>query len=406
MSLLGDVEKYVKNLFTEQDDKIFIYHNIDHTRDVVEAADLLAEKSGLNKEETELVKIAAWFHDIGYPVDYENHEDKSKDIASIFLTSKGVSEEKISIITSCIEATRIPQNPKNILEKVLCDADMYHLSQDDFCEKSVLLRLEQNNLRGTKTGKTAFMRESMRFLEKPYFTDYASENLMPGKKYNQQTITQKIKGHKTKKKLKAKSTSENIAIEDLKKRNEQLKNKLRGRQLPFRGVESMFRLTARNQINLSSIADNKSNILITVNSLIISVVITLLARKYYELPHLIIPASIFLLTCLITMIFAILSTRPNISKGRFTEEDIKKKNVNLLFFGNFYNMELEQYEWAVMEMMKDDKHLYGVMIKDQYYLGKVLAKKYKLLRTAYTIFMFGFIFTIIAFAVAMISFAG
>jgi hypothetical protein len=97
------------------------------------------------------------------------------------------------------------------------------------------------------------------------------------------------------------------------------------------------------------------------------------------------------------MVFAILATRPNVLQGKFNEDDIKKKRTNLLFFGNFHSMDIENYEWAMKEMMKDGDYLYGSMIKDIYYLGKVLGKKYKYLRISYNIFMFGFIVAIVAF---------
>jgi nitrate reductase gamma subunit len=105
----------------------------------------------------------------------------------------------------------------------------------------------------------------------------------------------------------------------------------------------------------------------------------------------------------VTIVFAILSTRPNISSGRFNKEDIKQNKVNLLFFGNFYNMELDDYEWAIGELMKNEDNLYSTMIKDQYFLGKVLAKKYKLLRIAYNVFMFGIIISVLAFMLAFIN---
>jgi len=170
-----------------------------------------------------------------------------------------------------------------------------------------------------------------------------------------------------------------------------------------RGVESMFRVTARNQISLSAIADNKSNILITVNTLILSIALTVLISRFEEVPNIILPTLIFITFSLITIIFAILSTRPNISSGRFTKEDITSKNVNLLFFGNFYDMKIEEYEWAIEEMIMDDEYLYSTMIKDQYALGKVLAKKYKLLRIAYNIFMFGIIISVASFILAFLN---
>ena len=82
----------------------------------------------------------------------------------------------------------------------------------------------------------------------------------------------------------------------------------------------------------------------------------------------------------------------------------KTKKTNLLFFGNFHGMSVEDYEWSMKQMMKDADYLYGSLIKDIYYLGKVLGKKYKFLRIAYNIFMFGFVLAILSFiAVFMMS---
>jgi hypothetical protein len=170
-----------------------------------------------------------------------------------------------------------------------------------------------------------------------------------------------------------------------------------------RGVESMFRLTASNQINLSSIADNKSNILISVNAIMISITMTVLVTRFEELPNIILPTIIFLISCLSTISLAIFSTRPNTSRGTFNMEDIKYNRVNLLFFGNFYNMKLDEYEWAIEELMRNDKNLYATMIKDQFALGGVLAIKYKLLRMAYNVFMVGIIISVIAFVLAFIN---
>jgi len=128
-----------------------------------------------------------------------------------------------------------------------------------------------------------------------------------------------------------------------------------------------------------------------------------LVSRFEEVPSIIIPTIIFILFSLITIVFAILSTRPNISSGTFTKEDIRQNKVNLLFFGNFYNMELDDYEWAIEELMKNDENLYSTMIKDQYFLGKVLARKYKLLRIAYSIFMFGIIISVLSFVLAFVN---
>src|SRR6478609_1339450 len=100
----------------------------------------------------------------------------------------------------------------------------------------------------------------------------------------------------------------------------------------------MFRVSSSNHQRLSDMADNKSQIMITVNSIILSAVISLLLRKLDDTSYLMIPTFMLLGTSLATIIFAILATRPSIPDGRFTKTDVESKKVNLLFFGNFYRM--------------------------------------------------------------------
>ncbi|MEM9895486.1 MAG: Pycsar system effector family protein, partial [Bacteroidota bacterium] len=173
---------------------------------------------------------------------------------------------------------------------------------------------------------------------------------------------------------------------------------------PTRGIETMFRTTSKNHMDLSSIADNKANIMISINSIILSVMVSVLIRKLEEYPHFTIPALCLTLVCLATIVTSILATRPNVTKGKFEKSDIEQKKANLLFFGNFHKMSLKDYQWAMSEMLKDADYLYGSMIKDIYFLGAVLGKKYQLLRLSYTIFMFGFVVSIIGFIVAELFF--
>jgi hypothetical protein len=150
-------------------------------------------------------------------------------------------------------------------------------------------------------------------------------------------------------------------------------------------------------------ADSKSHILISVSSIIISVILSFLIARLAYYPQYIIPTIILVVACLATVTFAILSTRPSVSKGQFTEEDIRNKKTNLLFFGNFHRMQLEDYQWGMNQMIKDKEYLYDTMTMDIYYLGVVLAKKYKYLRIAYTIFMWGLIIAVIAFGIAALT---
>jgi hypothetical protein len=111
---------------------------------------------------------------------------------------------------------------------------------------------------------------------------------------------------------------------------------------------------------------------------------------------------VFLAVSVTTIVLSILSTRPKVSSGYFTRDDVLNKRINLMFFGNFYKTKVEDYEWGMKKMMNDPEYLYGTMIRDMHQLGKVLARKYKLIGAAYLVFMYGIIATIIAFVIAFL----
>ena len=169
---------------------------------------------------------------------------------------------------------------------------------------------------------------------------------------------------------------------------------------PERGIQTFYRTALRNHIKLSDIADTKANILLSVNAIIISLVLSNLLSKLDTNPFLIVPSAVFVLSSTVTMVLAVIATRPNVTRGEFTDEDVKNKDVNLTFFGNFHKMELSKYQWAINELLKDRDYVYSSLTKDLYFLGKVLDRKYRILRWTYTIFVVGIIISIISFAVS------
>ncbi|MCF8231413.1 MAG: DUF5706 domain-containing protein [Bacteroidales bacterium] len=392
MNLLKEAERYVTRLYQNEIPSSFEYHDLQHTLQVVHYSRVIGEEEKLSEEQMEALLLAAWFHDSGFARDKFNHEVHSVEIAREFLKDY-LSEEKINAIAEAILSTRLPQYPQNQIARILCDADTYHLSlEEEFLIQSEKLKNEWRNAYNMEVEDRTFWDQTAFFINlHQYFTNYGKTILQPGKEYNQWQVREKIKTLEKDQKKREKKLEKDV---------DKLEKKLEKLKMPSRGIESMFRLTARNQINLSAIADNKANILISVNAIIISIVVTMLVRKFSEYPNIVLPSIVFLLTSLATVIFGILSTRPNVKGGRFTKEDVKQKKVNLLFFGNFYNMAYEDYEEAVKEMMKDYDGLYGNMIMDQYYLGRVLGKKYRLLRVAYTVFMFGFSISVITFIIS------
>ncbi len=398
---LNQVRDYVRNYFRENSPPENVYHNLTHTSEVVDAVKEIAKAEGINDDDLELILIAAWFHDLGYVKTCNGHEDISIEYAKNFLNDKNYPAKKIQKITSLIDATRIPHNPKNKLEEILCDADLCHLGTKNTEQKGDLFRLEMEK-RGDKVATDEeWLKISRDFMNQHrFFTNYAIE------KFGVQKNINLIKIEKQLKKLKKKHKDSILKEEKIKIDKQKIENKKKLDKGAGRSIETMFRNTMRTHVNFSSMADTKANIMISVNTLILTILVTIMLRKLDTNPHLIIPTAMLTLTSLITLVYAILVTRPKVTEGTFTADDIKNKKANLLFFGNFYNMNLKDFTWGMNQMITDQEYLYENMIKDFYYLGQVLGIKYKKLRICYTLFMYGVIISVIAFAIAFIMFPG
>jgi len=388
MNLIQQSEEFVSKLLKDKLSNLYSYHNFNHTQSVVNATKELCDKEKVSTAERELLIVAAWFHDTGYIIGFENHENESVKIASEFLKDKNQSEKFIIGVSKLISATAKEYVPQNQLEKIIKDADYIHIISDEYVSTCELLRLELKNTGIVSFSNLEWATENFDFLlnKHRFYTDYAQKKWQPLKEKNLIRIQKKINKQESKKAA---------AFEDEGKKKEKLEK-------TERGVDTLFRVTLGNHTRLSGIADSKANILLSVNAIIISIALSSIIPKL-DSPknaHLVIPTFVMLMSSVVTIIFAILSTRPKVTSGIFSRQDVEDKNVNLMFFGNFYKMPLQEYEWAMNEMMKDRDYLYSTMIKDLYYLGLVLQRKYKLLRIAYNFFMIGIIITVIAFVIA------
>lgn len=392
-ALIKSTRAYAESILEKKMPSHMCYHDIQHTRDVVSASYEIAKALNLSEEQIETILLGAWLHDTGYQNGRsDHHEDESINIAREFLTRENVDPARIDKVVGVIEATKMPQKPTNIIEEVICDADLYHLASDQYFEKSEQLKTEMSKTKGLDLDDIGWLEMNVEFFSQHnFFTSYGQEVLQPKKRENLKKIKSKLKELKSDKKY----------VKNLEKEVKKLRGKFgEESQKPTRGIETMFRITSKNHLTLSGMADNKANIMISINSIILSILMTVLTRKFDDFPNLIIPSLILTVTSLLTIVFAVLATRPNVSSGKFTSDDILNKRTNLLFFGNFHSMDLGDYEWGMKEMMKDRDYLYSSLIRDIYFLGIVLGKKYKLLRISYTVFMYGFVVAIISFLIA------
>jgi predicted metal-dependent HD superfamily phosphohydrolase len=401
--LLPEAQSFVNDLFQNKVSKSIRFHNIQHTLDVVTACMKMAEFYQLDEQDRLVLYLAAWFHDTGYSNGKANdHETVSIQLATDFLQQHGADPTLVQKVTSCIEATRLPQSPKNHIEQILCDADLFHLGTDEFKEKGRLLREEFKTFSKIDISKKDWRKQNVSFLEAhQYFTSYAKEKLQPAKEKHLLELQEKLseKG-KPPKKDKDKGMAA-IALDKYKAAAD-LKKKKDNDAKTERGISTVFRIMASNQSSLSQMADSKAHGMISVNSIILSIVLGFLLKQLETYKNLVLPTVVLVVVCVTVIIFSILATRPNVSTGKFTREDIENKKTNLLFFGNFHSMPLPDYDWAMTEMLNDKNYLYSSVIKDMYFLGVVLAKKYRYLRLAYSIFMYGLIVAMIAFALAVV----
>ena len=383
--LLEKTDHYISELFDNELPKTCIYHNYVHTKRVLKSTQEIIDNSeeNLKDEEKLVLQLAALLHDIGYVDGTEEHEARGAEMAEAFLKKEGVDNQIIEKVKKVILATDMRVEPQTYLEQVLRDADASHFAKDYFPEASEYLRqeLKIKQIQDYTPEEWTKANIEMFTIKHRYYTAYAQENWKPKKDNNLNDLT------KARKKAKKARKKEKLKV--------QLKD-----ASPEKGIQSMYRIALRNHIKLSDIADTKANILLSVNAIVISLALSNLIPKLDNPSnaYLIYPTIIFIFFSIVAMVLSILATRPNVTRGEFDKEDVKNKKVNLLFFGNFHKMKLEDYEWAIGEMLQDKDYIYSALTKDLYFLGVVLDRKYKLLRVTYNVFMVGIITSVLSFA--------
>ncbi len=387
--LIAQTETFVFELFATKLPNTFVYHNFNHTKRVVKSTKELIENSEIHVKEHQPLILAAWLHDTGYTKTYKQHEDESIKISQDFLSQVNADADLIDRVCHYIEQTKSHIEPKQIGDKIIKDADYSHLAKDYFEDISELLRQELKLLNIKNCSPTEWIAENIELftVKHQFYTPHAVKNWKAQKEENllellqsQQKLKKKLDKERVKAKLKAKYKSNN----------------------PDRGIQTLYRTALRNHIKLSDIADTKANILLSVNAIIISLALANIIPKLDAASnrHLMMPTLVLVCFSVASMILSIMSTRPNVGPGEFTKEQVKNREVNILFFGNFHKMKFDQYKWAIDEILKDNDYIYEALTKDLYLLGIVLNRKYKLLRWTYTIFMTGIIISVIAFILA------
>jgi hypothetical protein len=155
------------------------------------------------------------------------------------------------------------------------------------------------------------------------------------------------------------------------------------------GIQTMFRVTYQNHIQLSQLADNKANMLISINGLMTSVLVAALAPRLEVASWLLTPAIVLLAGCVPSLAFAVLALRPRLNRTPITVEQVRANAGNLLFFGQFSGMSLPDFNESMHALIDNPPLLQDNLIRQLWLMGQSLKQKYRFLQIAYALFLVG-----------------
>ena len=173
-------EFIIKKLESEIPETCY-YHNTGHVLDVLRAAEMIGEREKVSDSEMELLKVAVLFHDSGFTVNPKNHEQIGCDFAKEFLPAYEYTSQEIETVCGMILATRYPQKPNNLLEEIICDADLDYLGRDDFFSIGNNL-MKEMNLNGSIKDERDWNKLQESFLESHHYFTLTSNELRNEKK--------------------------------------------------------------------------------------------------------------------------------------------------------------------------------------------------------------------------------
>lgn len=385
-------EKQLLSLYNQANVNRLVYHDFKMLAQTAQLVfDIAAASPSISDEEMEAVQLAAWFQYASLLSDKKLNAEKSIEAARSCLENTHYPEQGIALVERAIREVHGSRFIQSEVAQLLNDANVAYAYTSHYQNLNPLKRLEEEVLNNERLENLQWEQDSHQQLFAQRF--YLSFS----KKEYEGLLSQNI--------LEQEARIQNLVRK--KQRSDVLGQGLRKfqgleRKLPERATQTFFRANYRNHINLSSIADNKANIMIGINAIMMTIVVSVLSygNIAFERPIILMPVVMFLFTGLASMISAVLSARPKVTMLNPEGSSVEEAKKNLVFFGNFVHLSEAEYESAMDAVLRDSELMYGNMVRDLYHLGKVLDKKYRLLTLSYNIFMLGFVATMLAFLIA------
>jgi len=262
VAIVDEAEEYVKKLLTQRLTDDHQYHNLSHTLAVRTASRKLGEMANLSPAQLEILELAALFHDTGHVETYNGHEDVSHRLAREFLEKHDYTEDRMQEVLDCVDVTFMANRPTNELQKIIRDADLINLGSDGYLVHLQGLRHEWEVFLGQRFSDADWYKMNYKFLKgQTFFTDYAQEMYGPKLSNNINNLK------KLAKTAKKKSGTANM-----------------GGLQGSKSAQMMFKTALRNHLDLSTLADNKANIMLSVNALIITLIVPFAASQINDYP--------------------------------------------------------------------------------------------------------------------------
>jgi hypothetical protein len=366
---------------------VFLFHSYAFAAEKVKACREIGKAEGLGKAELLPGLLAVVFSDVGQP-DAGDQELNNRKIVERFVRENDLPPEIEKPFFDYLEFLRVRRMPQSAVEEILLDGVNAYLRLPDAIERADLLRIEAEKAQHLVYTEVEWL-EVLRkkYVDNPFYTKYARESYGDQRHRNFYELKRRIW---------------RLEEEAARKKNSPPTD-LSGNLLSNKETEDLFKIAFRNYLALISVADRKAALLTQIGSIIVSVIIAYNVGHVHLNPLYVIPVGIILISSVITIVYAILASRP--------QEDAYDKKAfadsESFFFGSFDRVDrefrkisLEAYTAGVNSIFKGDKEeVFRQITEESFQVRRVLSRKFQYLAMAYKIFIAGLILTIVSFLI-------